>query len=187
MLRRVFFHLSLMKLTQRLVPPLLQWQKHPDAREVHPDQQVRHALAAVAGRASPEETPRHRHPERLRPLEEELLRFPLHPHPGEEVRRQLLRLQVGPALLLLSGLLCRYRPPVSRVTLVPLQRGAEDPSRSSRRKLKCRIFPDINTLVCGRCRRNQSCVSRDKINWRCKRKKSKFGFHIYTLFSVIFG
>ncbi|XP_070708150.1 uncharacterized protein [Pempheris klunzingeri] len=30
---------------------------------------------------------------------------------------------------------------------------------------------DINTLVCGRCRRNQSCVSRDKINWRCKRKK----------------
>uniref|UniRef100_UPI003AAEEA9F uncharacterized protein n=1 Tax=Centroberyx gerrardi TaxID=166262 RepID=UPI003AAEEA9F len=30
---------------------------------------------------------------------------------------------------------------------------------------------DINTLVCGRCRRNQSCVSRDKINWRCKRKR----------------
>lgn len=30
---------------------------------------------------------------------------------------------------------------------------------------------DINTLVCGRCRRNQTCVSRDKINWRCKRKK----------------
>ncbi|XP_044035399.1 uncharacterized protein LOC122867971 isoform X2 [Siniperca chuatsi] len=30
---------------------------------------------------------------------------------------------------------------------------------------------DINTLVCGRCRRNQSCVSRDKINWRCKGKK----------------
>ncbi|XP_005913738.1 uncharacterized protein LOC102307688 isoform X1 [Haplochromis burtoni] len=27
---------------------------------------------------------------------------------------------------------------------------------------------DVNTLVCGRCRRNQSCVSRDKINWRCK-------------------
>ncbi|XP_035523602.1 uncharacterized protein LOC118332429 [Morone saxatilis] len=30
---------------------------------------------------------------------------------------------------------------------------------------------DINTLVCGRCRRNQSCVSRDKINWRCKTKR----------------
>lgn len=30
---------------------------------------------------------------------------------------------------------------------------------------------DINTLVCGRCRRNQSCVSRDKINWRCKTRK----------------
>lgn len=34
-----------------------------------------------------------------------------------------------------------------------------------------RSFQDVNTLVCGRCRRNQSCVSRDKINWRCKRKK----------------
>ncbi|XP_034564349.1 uncharacterized protein LOC117830360 [Notolabrus celidotus] len=31
---------------------------------------------------------------------------------------------------------------------------------------------DINTLVCGRCRRNQSCVSRDRINWRCKTRKS---------------
>lgn len=41
--------------------------------------------------------------------------------------------------------------------------------------LKPRMFSDINTLVCGRCRRNQSCVSRDKINWRCKRKKSKSG------------
>lgn len=30
---------------------------------------------------------------------------------------------------------------------------------------------DINTVICGRCRRNQSCVSRDKINWRCKTKK----------------
>ncbi|KAI3365477.1 hypothetical protein L3Q82_010564 [Scortum barcoo] len=32
---------------------------------------------------------------------------------------------------------------------------------------------DINTLVCGRCSRNQSCVSRDKINWRCKTRKSR--------------
>ncbi|XP_033468162.1 uncharacterized protein LOC117247667 isoform X1 [Epinephelus lanceolatus] len=31
---------------------------------------------------------------------------------------------------------------------------------------------DINTLVCGRCRRNKSCVSPDKINWRCKGMKS---------------
>nr|XP_046233978.1 uncharacterized protein LOC124053061 [Scatophagus argus] len=30
---------------------------------------------------------------------------------------------------------------------------------------------DINTLVCGRCTRSQSCVSRDRINWRCKRNK----------------
>ncbi|XP_026206577.1 uncharacterized protein LOC113156004 isoform X2 [Anabas testudineus] len=37
----------------------------------------------------------------------------------------------------------------------------------------CRLAycADINTLVCGRCRRNQSCVSQDKINWRCKTKK----------------
>ncbi|XP_018544892.1 uncharacterized protein LOC108891980 isoform X1 [Lates calcarifer] len=31
---------------------------------------------------------------------------------------------------------------------------------------------DINTLVCGQCRRNQYCESRDKINWRCKTKKT---------------
>lgn len=30
---------------------------------------------------------------------------------------------------------------------------------------------DTNTVICGRCRRNQSCVSRDKISWRCKTKK----------------
>lgn len=30
---------------------------------------------------------------------------------------------------------------------------------------------DINTIVCGRCRRSETCVSRDKINWRCKRKR----------------
>lgn len=30
---------------------------------------------------------------------------------------------------------------------------------------------DINTIVCGKCRRNESCVSRDKISWRCKRRK----------------
>ncbi|XP_067100501.1 uncharacterized protein [Osmerus mordax] len=30
---------------------------------------------------------------------------------------------------------------------------------------------DVNTIVCGRCRRSESCVSRDKISWTCKRKK----------------
>lgn len=104
---------------------------------MHPDQQVRHALAAVAGRASPEETPRRRHPERLRPLEEAVLRLPLHPHPGEEVPGQLLRLQVGPALVLLSGLLRRYPAP-ARLS----QRFRQELNRFplSRRKLKCGIF-----------------------------------------------
>ncbi|KAK7919383.1 hypothetical protein WMY93_010667 [Mugilogobius chulae] len=43
---------------------------------------------------------------------------------------------------------------------------------------------DINTLICGRCRRNQSCVSRDKINWRCKRKKrfSSRKIHFFASF-----
>ncbi|XP_075891000.1 uncharacterized protein LOC142893908 isoform X2 [Nelusetta ayraudi] len=43
---------------------------------------------------------------------------------------------------------------------------------------------DVNTLVCGRCRRNQSCVSRDKINWRCKRKKrlSSKKIHFFASF-----
>ncbi|KAM3592312.1 uncharacterized protein V6R79_016452 [Siganus canaliculatus] len=43
---------------------------------------------------------------------------------------------------------------------------------------------DINTLVCGRCRRNQSCVSRDKINWRCKTKKrmSSIKIHFFASF-----
>ncbi|KAJ0016117.1 hypothetical protein NQD34_014407 [Periophthalmus magnuspinnatus] len=43
---------------------------------------------------------------------------------------------------------------------------------------------DINTLRCGRCRRNQSCVSRDKINWRCKRNKrySSRKIHFFASF-----
>lgn len=86
---------------------------------MRPDRQVRHALAAVAGRAASKEAPGHRHPQRLRPLEEEVLRFPLHPHPGEEVPRQLLRLQAGSALILLFGLLCRYRAKLHRFTLFP--------------------------------------------------------------------
>ncbi|XP_047465211.1 uncharacterized protein LOC125022540 [Mugil cephalus] len=42
---------------------------------------------------------------------------------------------------------------------------------------------DINTIVCGRCRRNQSCVSRDKINWRCKTKRmSSRKVHFFASF-----
>ncbi|XP_029563349.1 uncharacterized protein LOC115158486 [Salmo trutta] len=29
---------------------------------------------------------------------------------------------------------------------------------------------DINTIVCGKCRKSETCVSRDNINWRCKKK-----------------
>ncbi|XP_040922385.1 uncharacterized protein LOC121200944 [Toxotes jaculatrix] len=38
---------------------------------------------------------------------------------------------------------------------------------------------DINTLICGRCRRNQSCVSRDKINWRCKTKRRRLSKKVH--------
>ncbi|CAN9508773.1 unnamed protein product [Ophioblennius macclurei] len=31
---------------------------------------------------------------------------------------------------------------------------------------------DVNTLVCGRCTKYELCVSRDKINWRCQRRRS---------------
>lgn len=80
--------------TKRLVPPLLQREESSDAREVCPCEQMWHPLPAVAGWASPQEKGGHRHPQGLRPLEEELLRVPLHPHQGQEVSRQLLRLQV---------------------------------------------------------------------------------------------
>ncbi|XP_029583170.1 uromodulin-like [Salmo trutta] len=29
---------------------------------------------------------------------------------------------------------------------------------------------DVNTMVCATCRNDQTCVSEDKINWRCERK-----------------
>ncbi|KAK1793720.1 hypothetical protein P4O66_001457 [Electrophorus voltai] len=32
---------------------------------------------------------------------------------------------------------------------------------------------DVNTLVCGWCRKNEICSSRDKINWFCKKTKSR--------------
>nr|XP_020505448.2 uncharacterized protein LOC109995904 [Labrus bergylta] len=42
---------------------------------------------------------------------------------------------------------------------------------------------DINTLVCGRCRRDQSCVSRDKINWMCKTNRwSSRQIHFFASF-----
>lgn len=96
----VFYH--------RLVPPLLQRQESPDAREVCPCEQMRHPLPAVAGGAAPEDEGRRRHPPGVWPLEEELLRLQVQPHPGQEVQGQLLRLQVHSAIGLLSGLLCRY-------------------------------------------------------------------------------
>lgn len=91
----------------RLVPPLLQGSKHPDAWEVRPREQMWHPRPPVADGAPPEEEGRRRDPQRVRPLEEEVLRFPLHPHPGEEVSWELLRLQVHAAHVLFSGLLCR--------------------------------------------------------------------------------
>ncbi|XP_059387519.1 uncharacterized protein LOC132121783 isoform X2 [Carassius carassius] len=30
---------------------------------------------------------------------------------------------------------------------------------------------DINTLVCGKCRKSESCISRDQITWMCKKNK----------------
>ncbi|KAM9462919.1 uncharacterized protein Hap1MRO34_016795 [Clarias gariepinus] len=32
---------------------------------------------------------------------------------------------------------------------------------------------DVNTLVCGRCRNNEICTSRDKITWFCKKTKRR--------------
>ncbi|KAL7856983.1 hypothetical protein SRHO_G00158820 [Serrasalmus rhombeus] len=32
---------------------------------------------------------------------------------------------------------------------------------------------DINTLVCGRCKKDEICNSRDKINWFCKKSKRR--------------
>lgn len=100
--------IPLYSIIHRLVPPLLQREEYSDAWEVRPRQQVRHPLPAVAVGASPEEKAGHRHPQCVRPLEEEMLRLPVQPHPGQEVSRQLLRLQVRASNVLLSGLLRRY-------------------------------------------------------------------------------
>lgn len=84
-------------LHQRLVPSLLQGKEYSDAGEVCPYEQMWHTLPTVAGRTSPKEEERHCHPQCLWPLEEELLCFQIHPHPGQEVSWQLLCLQVHSA------------------------------------------------------------------------------------------
>lgn len=95
-------------LNLRLVPALLQGPELADARAVCPREQMRHPLATVAGGETPAQEGRHRQAQGVRPLEEALLCLPLHPDQGEEVPRQLLRLPVHQALVLLPGLLCRY-------------------------------------------------------------------------------
>ncbi|KAJ8366621.1 hypothetical protein AAFF_G00348380 [Aldrovandia affinis] len=30
---------------------------------------------------------------------------------------------------------------------------------------------DVNTAVCGTCREDETCVSEDKVNWRCERRE----------------
>ncbi|KAJ8283523.1 hypothetical protein COCON_G00023730 [Conger conger] len=34
---------------------------------------------------------------------------------------------------------------------------------------------DVNTAVCGSCRPDESCVSEDKVNWRCERQGGELG------------
>ncbi|XP_055033031.1 uncharacterized protein [Misgurnus anguillicaudatus] len=38
---------------------------------------------------------------------------------------------------------------------------------------------DINTLVCGRCRKSESCISRDKITWMCRRNKRRVKANVH--------
>lgn len=92
----------------RLVPAVLQRPQRADARALCPGEQMRHPRATVACGDSPQEEGRRRQTQRVRPLEEELLRLPLQPDQGEEVSRQLLRLPVHQAHSLLPGLLRRY-------------------------------------------------------------------------------
>lgn len=35
------------------------------------------------------------------------------------------------------------------------------------------ILSDVNTLVCGKCKKSESCVSRDKITWLCKKNQMR--------------
>ncbi|XP_066522634.1 uncharacterized protein [Hoplias malabaricus] len=41
---------------------------------------------------------------------------------------------------------------------------------------------DVNTLVCGRCKRDETCTSKDKINWFCKksRRRVKTKVHFFA-------
>lgn len=104
-------------LALRLVPDVLQGPELADAWALCPRGQMRHPRATVAGGETPEEEGRHRQTQCVWPLEEEVLCFPLHTYQGEEVPRQLLRLPVHQALVLLPGLLCRYpAPPAVNLT-----------------------------------------------------------------------
>ncbi|KAK7122557.1 hypothetical protein R3I94_019611 [Phoxinus phoxinus] len=38
---------------------------------------------------------------------------------------------------------------------------------------------DINTLVCGKCKKSESCVSRDKITWLCKKNQMRVKANIH--------
>ncbi|XP_051958783.1 uncharacterized protein LOC127626788 isoform X2 [Xyrauchen texanus] len=38
---------------------------------------------------------------------------------------------------------------------------------------------DINTLVCGKCKRSESCISRDKITWMCKKNKIRVKANVH--------
>ncbi|XP_051770200.1 uncharacterized protein LOC127523490 [Ctenopharyngodon idella] len=38
---------------------------------------------------------------------------------------------------------------------------------------------DINTLVCGKCKKSESCISRDKITWMCKKNKMRVKANVH--------
>ncbi|XP_067285808.1 uncharacterized protein [Pseudorasbora parva] len=38
---------------------------------------------------------------------------------------------------------------------------------------------DINTLVCGKCKKSESCISRDKITWMCKKNKRRVKANVH--------
>ncbi|XP_057215138.1 uncharacterized protein LOC130569481 isoform X2 [Triplophysa rosa] len=43
---------------------------------------------------------------------------------------------------------------------------------------------DINTLVCGKCRKSESCITRDKITWMCQKNRNrvKAKIHFFASF-----
>ncbi|KAG7325108.1 hypothetical protein KOW79_011424 [Hemibagrus wyckioides] len=38
---------------------------------------------------------------------------------------------------------------------------------------------DVNTLICGKCRRNEICTSKDKIKWFCKKSKRRVKANVH--------